>query len=304
MNFWQVEKLAGLGCPASSVVPSGAELRFCNSAEPRDLAFLSKTQIIGAWIMPASNATSRFSDRVENYVRYRPGYPREVLEALRKECGLAPRHVIADIASGTGIWTRLLLENGNRVFGIEPNPEMRQAGEQSLAQYPQFTSIDGTAEATTLPDHSVDFVTAAQAAHWFDRGRTRQEFVRILKPLGWLVLLWNERLVDTTPFLRDYEQLLLNFGTDYKEVRHERTTDAVNEFFDPIAYQQRTFPTRQEFAYAGLEGRLLSSSYAPGPEHPLHRPMLRQLQQIFEAHAVHEKVAFDYITRVYFGQLK
>lgn len=254
--------------------------------------------------MPVSNATSRFSDRVENYVRYRPRYPREVLEALRKECGLARSHVIADIASGTGIWTQLLLENGNRVFGIEPNPEMRQAGEQFLAQYPQFTSIDSTAEVTTLPNDSVDIVTAAQAAHWFDRERTRREFARILKPRGWLVLLWNERMVDTTSFLRDYEQLLLEFGTDYKEVRHERTTEAVNEFFDPIPYQQRVFPMRQEFDYLGLEGRLLSSSYAPGPEHPQHWPMLRQLRQIFDTHAVHGKVSFDYTTRVYFGQLK
>src|SRR5258706_12234048 len=123
--------------------------------------------------MPASNATSRFSDRVENYVRYRPGYPTKVLGALERECGLEPRHVVADIASGTGIWTRTLLENGNHVFGVEPNPEMRQAGERLLASFPKFTSVAGTAEATTLADESVDFVTAAQAAHWFDRGRTR-----------------------------------------------------------------------------------------------------------------------------------
>src|SRR6202162_5891906 len=145
--------------------------------------------------MPASNATSRFSDRVENYVRYRPGYPSEVLGLLERECGLSPGQVIADIASGTGVWTRMLLENGNRVFGVEPNAEMRQAGERLLAGFPKFTSVAGTAEATTLPDKSVDFVTSAQAAHWFDRGRARREFVRILKPEGWLVLLWNERQI-------------------------------------------------------------------------------------------------------------
>jgi len=159
--------------------------------------------------MPASNATSRFSDRVANYVLYRPGYPPQALQALQTECGLAPNHVIADIASGTGIWTRLLLENGNAVFGIEPNAEMREAGERLLQAFPNFTSLAGTAEATTLASQSVDFVTAAQAAHWFDRARSRREFVRILKPGGWLALLWNERVTDTTPFLRDYEQLLL-----------------------------------------------------------------------------------------------
>ena len=223
---------------------------------------------------------------------------------MQDECGLRPRHEIADIASGTGIWTRMLLENGNRVVGVEPNAEMRQAGERLLAGFPRFTSVAGAAEATTLAEASVDFVTAAQAAHWFDRERARWEFVRILKPGGWLVLLWNERLTDTSPFLRDYERLLLTFGTDYEEVRHERTTDSVQEFFDPAAFQERTFAMRQEFDYAGLEGRLLSSSYAPGPEHPRHVAMLAELRRLFDAHAVEGKVAFEYKTRMYFGRLK
>src|SRR5262249_48825647 len=141
--------------------------------------------------MQATNSTTRFSDRVENYVRYRPGYPAEVVPTLRDECGLTPEHVIADVASGTGIWTQALLKNGNRVFGVEPNADMREAGERLLAKFPKFTSVDGKAEATTLADRSVDCVTAAQAAHWFDRSAARKEFARILKPHGWLVLLWN-----------------------------------------------------------------------------------------------------------------
>ena len=254
--------------------------------------------------MRASNATSRFSDRVENYVRYRPGYPAEALRVLKDECGLAASDVIADIASGTGIWTRMLLENGNPVFAVEPNAEMRQAGERLLVGYSRFTSVAGTAEATTLPHEAADFVTAAQAAHWFDRERARPEFVRILRPGGWLVLLWNERLTDSTAFLRDYEQLLLTFGTDYEEVRHERTTAAVNEFFDPAPFRERVFPMRQEFDYAGLEGRLLSSSYAPGQEHPKYGPMRSELRRIFDEYAESGRVAFDYNTRVYFGRLK
>jgi SAM-dependent methyltransferase len=254
--------------------------------------------------MPATNATSRFSDRVENYVRYRPGYPPGVLLALREECGLAPNHVVADIASGTGIWTRMLLENGNPVFAVEPNTEMRQAGERLLASFPKFTSVAGTAEATTLSSASNDFVTAAQAAHWFDRERSRREFARILRPQGWLVLLWNERLTDSTPFLRDYEQLLLTYGTDYEDVRHEKTTDAVNEFFDPMPFAARVFDMRQEFDYSGIEGRLLSSSYAPGPEHPNYSPMLRELRCIFDAHSVNGRATFLYKTRVYFGRLE
>lgn len=253
--------------------------------------------------MPASNATSRFSDRVENYVRYRPGYPPEVLRELKAECGLAPSHVVADIASGTGIWTRLLLENRNQVIGVEPNAAMREAGERLLAAFPKFTSVSGTAETTTLADQSVDFVTAAQAAHWFDRARARREFVRILRPAGWLVLLWNERVTDSTPFLRDYEQMLLTYGTDYQDIRHEHTTSEINEFFDPMPFQERVFAMRQEFDYPGVEGRLLSSSYAPGPDHPRHAPMLRELRRLFEANAVEDRAVFEYKTRLYFGRL-
>lgn len=254
--------------------------------------------------MLASNATSRFSDRVENYVRYRPGYPAEVLETLRSECGLDSANLIADVASGTGIWTRTLLENENRVFAVEPNPEMRAAGERLLGEFPNFTSVSATAEHTTLKDESVDFVTAAQAAHWFDRRLARKEFVRILKPGGWLVLLWNERVTDSTAFLRDYERLLLTYGTDYEDVRHERTTDEINDFYDPAPFEQRVFSNYQNFDYAGIEGRLLSSSYAPGPEHPNHAPMLRDLRQLFQAHAVNGRATFEYKTRLYFGRLR
>jgi SAM-dependent methyltransferase len=253
--------------------------------------------------MPVKDATQRFSSRVENYVRYRPGYPPEVLELLKNECGLTPDSVIADIASGTGILTRMLAENGNRVFGVEPNDEMRRAGERLLESYSGFKSIAGTAEATTLPDHSVDIVTAAQAAHWFDREKARREFVRILKPGGWLVLPWNERRTDSTPFLREYEHLLLAYGTDYQEVRHERTTAEIADFFSPSPFRSSTLEMRQEVDYPGLEGRLLSSSYTPTSDHANYDAMLRELRRIFDAHQIDDRVSLDYNTLVYYGRL-
>src|SRR5882724_5446254 len=184
--------------------------------------------------MPAPNATQRFSDRVDNYIRYRPGYPIEILDLLRERCGLTPQARIADIGFGTGIFTRMLLENGNTVVGIEPNQEMREAGARLLTGFPEFRGSGGTAENTTLENQSVEFITAAQAAHWFDREPARREFLRILKPGGWVVLLWNERRTEGTAFLAEYEQLLLEYGTDYAEVRHERTSDTIGDFFAPI----------------------------------------------------------------------
>jgi SAM-dependent methyltransferase len=253
--------------------------------------------------MPTQNPTQRFSSRVDNYVRYRPGYPREVIDLLKKECGLTADSVIADIASGTGIFTQLLLENGNRVFGVEPNTEMRRAGEEFLRSYPRFTSVAGTAETTALSGYSFDLITAAQGAHWFDREKARREFVRILKPGGWCVLLWNERRTDSTPFLREYEQLLLTYGTDYQEVRHERTTAEIAGFFSPSPFASSTLEMRQNVDYAGLEGRLLSSSYTPTPDHANYEPMLQELRRIFDAHQIKNRVSLDYNTLVYYGQL-
>lgn len=250
-----------------------------------------------------TSPTARFSDRVENYLRYRPGYPPEVLDLLRSECGLQPSHIVADIASGTGAFTRLLVENGNSVFAVEPNTEMREAGVHQLEDYPRLVSVAGTAEETTLRPASVDLVTAAQAAHWFDLARARAEFTRILRPGGWCVLLWNERDTASTPFLRDYEELLLTYATDYKEVRHERTTAIIHEFFAPARSEERGFSLRQQFDYEGACGRLLSSSYAPLEGHPSHAAMMEELKRIFRLHAREGTVAFEYKTRVYYGHL-
>ncbi|MGC2197561.1 MAG: class I SAM-dependent methyltransferase [Terriglobales bacterium] len=253
--------------------------------------------------MVHADPTLRFSTRVENYIRYRPGYPSQVLESLRTECGLTSAAVVADIACGTGIFTRMLLENGNPVYGVEPNREMREAAERLLADHRNFTSIAGTAEATTLPSQSVDFATAAQAAHWFDLPKARQEFARILKPGGWAVLIWNERGTDTTPFLRAYEELLLAYGTDYEQVRHEHTTDNIAEFFTPTPFESRVFEMRQDFDYSQLEGRLLSSSYAPMPEHQNYEPMLKKLRHIFDEYRKDGQVGMEYFTRMYYGCL-
>jgi len=252
------------------------------------------------------DSTSRFSSRVENYIRYRPGYPQSVVELLAGECGLTPTSVVADVGSGTGILSELFLRNGNRVYGVEPNREMREAGERLLSAYENFVSVEGRAEATTLPDRSIDFVTSGQALHWFERDAARREFVRILRPGGWVVAVWNDWNAETSPFLKDYERLLIDFGTDYREVcmRAGNDDDLVYSFFGPCEVHLKTFGNQQVFDFESLKGRLISSSYAPEPGHPNFAPMIERLASIFDRHQEDGRVVFDYDTKVYYGQLE
>ena len=250
------------------------------------------------------DSTSRFSDRVEFYTRYRPGYPPALLSYLEAEGGLTSRTRVADIGSGTGILTRLLLEYGCRVLAVEPNGPMRAEAERQLASFPGFSSVAGRAEATTLPDHSVGLITAGQAFHWFDPYETRVEFLRILEPGGKVALIWNERQIAGTDFMQAYEQLLLRFGSDYRQVRHqEMGEEVIGQFFGPGGYFQAAFENNQDLDFAGLEGRLYSSSYAPMPGHPDHEALQAGLQEIFDRYHEEGQVRFDYRTRLYLGPL-
>jgi ubiquinone/menaquinone biosynthesis C-methylase UbiE len=249
------------------------------------------------------NSTQRFSSRVDTYTRFRPSYPNQIVEILERDCGLTRDSVIADIASGTGIFTRLLLENGNRVFGIEPNPKMRRAGEEFLATYQKFTSVNGTAEATTLSDQCVDFITSAQAAHWFVREKAMPEFQRILRPGGYLVLIWNDRKMAGSRFSEEYERLVETYGTDYSEVQRLGRVIDGNEFFREFKCQKRTLANYQDLNYTAVEGRLLSSSYAPERGEPSCAPMLADLRRIFDECQEHGSVRMEYDTNIYFGRL-
>ncbi|MBS0203325.1 MAG: class I SAM-dependent methyltransferase [Planctomycetes bacterium] len=253
---------------------------------------------------PASDATTRFSNRVADYIRYRPGYPPGLVRTLQTEAGLNSQSIVADIGSGTGISSDVFLQLGCTVYGIEPNAEMRAAAESRFAGESRFLSRNATAEATALPDASVDFVIAGQAFHWFDLDNTRTEFSRILRPGGQVALFWNSRRIDTTPFLKDYESLLNKFATDYQQINHTNVDhEVLTQFFQGPSFRMRSFPNSQEFDYAGLQGRLLSSSYAPAQGHPRHEPMLRKLQELFREHESVGKVRFDYDTELYFGPL-
>jgi SAM-dependent methyltransferase len=247
--------------------------------------------------------TKRFSSRVENYISYRPSYPQALIDLLAAECGLGSDSTIADLGSGTGILSDLLLRRGYQVIGVEPNDEMRGAAERLLRHHQRFRSVTATAEATTLPDHSVDLITASQAFHWFDQQRFRAECVRILKPGGYVVLIWNDRRTDSSPFLQAYERLLLTHGTDYTAVNHKQLDDrSMIAFFGPGCFQKARFDNQQRFDFAGLRGRLLSSSYVPDVDHPGYQPMLDELRAIFQQHQTDGQVVFEYDTIMYYGQ--
>jgi SAM-dependent methyltransferase len=248
-------------------------------------------------------SAERFSDRVDNYIRYRPGYPPEVLELFRREMALTPVSVVADVGSGTGISARMFLENGNTVFGVEPNAPMREAAERLLADFPNFRSDAGTAENTTLPDASTGIVTAAQAFHWFDPETTRPEFLRILKPGGFIALIWNERQLDSTPFLREYEAFLLKWATDYQRVRHENIDEEKLGGFFRGPYERAEFPNVQRLDFDGLKGRLASSSYMPNESDPRFPELERNLRILFDKHSENGRIEVLYDTRIYYQQV-
>lgn len=249
-----------------------------------------------------SDTVKRFSDRVENYVKYRPGYPAQILDVFRAEMDLDENSVVADIGSGPGISARLFLENGNPVYGVEPNAEMRRAAEDLLRDFPKFVSVDGTAENTTLETASVDFVTAAQAFHWFDPERTRAEFRRILRPGGFVALMWNERLLDANDFLREYENFIIRYGRDYQQVRHDNIdVEKLNNFFRSD-FSQRSFPNVQRLDFEGLRGRMLSSSYMPTESDERFERMILELKSLFDKYAENGKIEILYDTNIFYTQ--
>jgi SAM-dependent methyltransferase len=250
-------------------------------------------------LMPL-DSKDRFSDRAGYYAKYRPSYPHAIVDFMKRELGFLNMSVVADVGSGTGILSEMFLRNGNPVYGVEPNEKMRDIAKANLGRYSTFTSINGSAEATSLPAASIDFVTAAQSFHWFDRVKTRVEFSRILKPEGWVLLVWNTRR-KSTPIMQEYQQLVSDYA-DSQRVSHESLSKGVlRDFLGE--YKARLFDNVQVLDLEGLTGRLLSSSYVPLANDPRHKDMLDKLHEIFIAHQKNGVVQIEYDTEVYCSQL-
>ncbi len=249
------------------------------------------------------DVTQRFSDRVDAYVRYRPSYPLQLIQTLQSEFGLQDGQIVGDIGSGTGISARLFLEAGCVVHAVEPNGNMRAAAERDLASFSFFHSQDGIAEKIPLPNSSLDWYVAAQAFHWFDVPAARLEARRVLRPDGRVLLVWNDRRSDS-PFLEAYERFLHEHGTDYAQVTHRNVlAEARVPAFLGCQPVVREFPYSQQFDWEGLRGRVLSSSYIPGPAHSRHASMLAALRELFNTFADGGLVEFQYVTRAFVGKV-
>ena len=247
--------------------------------------------------------TERFSDRVEDYVRHRPSYPPECVRFLCERCGWKAGDRIADVGSGTGFFGRLLIDAGLAVVGVEPNAEMRAAGEALLRDAEGFESRDARAEATGLAAASVVGITAAQAFHWFDLERVREEFARILRPGGQVALLWNARRTST-PFLEAYEEHLRTHGIRYAEINHMGLPESSFErFYGHGDFGPTLFDNAQRLDWEGLQGRHFSSSYVPSKDHPGYEAALEDLRRLFAAHAEEGRVTIEYDTKVFCAAL-
>jgi hypothetical protein len=254
--------------------------------------------------MDPIDSTQRFSDRVEAYLAGRPRYPAALVAHLKAAGALPPAAIVADVGVGTGLSAEPFLAAGHRVLGVEPNAPMRAAGEEYLARYAGYSARDGTAEATGLPDASVDLVIAGQAFHWFDAAAFRAEAQRILRAARWAALIWNDRDITGSAFLEGYEALMLDYGADYRAIRYRHLgTDAIATFFGDRAPQPVEFAHARRLDWEALAALARSASYLPAPGAPRHDALMADLRALYEHAAVAGTIEMRYVCRVHAAPL-
>jgi ubiquinone/menaquinone biosynthesis C-methylase UbiE len=249
------------------------------------------------------NSVQRFTKTVENYQKYRPHYPRAVLNLLVDKCDLQTSSIIADVGAGTGFLSELFVGNGNQVYGVEPNEMMRHKAEENFQGKKNFVSVAGTAEKTTLFESSVDIITVGTAFHWFEPVATKKEFQRILKRGGWVLLVWNVRKMSA-PMIKDYEELILHYCPTYRHSKAEEMENSImSSFFSPFAMETATFFNAQRLDLEGFRGRLVSASYSLQPTDAKYSAMISALDSIFKKYEKNGSVIFEYDTKLYYGHL-
>lgn len=250
------------------------------------------------------NGAEVFTPLAADYARYRPGYPTELLDEIAAVCGIQPTWQIADIGSGTGNLARLFLQAGYQVIGVEPNREMREAAERHLASYPAFRSLDGIAENIPLANQSIDLITVGQAIHWFNIEQTRNEFLRILRPGGWVAVTWNDGASQDTAFAQAYGALRHAYAQMCTVACDVPLSTGVESLFGAAIPRHTSFPHAQQFDLPGFLGRIRSSGILPQPGAPGCDDLTQQFTGLFSDHQQDGMVTFHYMAQLYIGQLK
>ncbi|MES9683018.1 class I SAM-dependent methyltransferase [Gottfriedia acidiceleris] len=243
-----------------------------------------------------------FSGKADRYSKFRPSYSNEYINYLLSENHLSKGSVIADIGSGTGILTKLLLEKKLTVFAIEPNDDMRGIAEKTLKEYDQYKSINATAENTSLKNNSVDLITVAQAFHWFDKEKFRLECKRILKENAKVSLVWDSKDV-LSPLMIELQEICKETCPKFKGFSGgiENTPDVTNQFFKNGIYETMVYRNDLEMDLEGFLGRNLSSSFSPLSGEKEFEPYRTALTNLFNKYGLNGKIVYPYITKSYLG---
>lgn len=255
------------------------------------------------------DSVDRFSARAGEYMRHRPEYPQAALDFLEEQDYLGMGTKVADVGSGTSIFTRQLIGKGCEVWAVEPNAAMRTLAETQLGERAMFHSVPADAEDTRLDDGSVELVTAAQAFHWFDAEAAREEFSRILQSPKRVAFLWNIRDREGSPFMEALEDVIRTHGENYDEIvgGYERHVEKLEAFFGGTraegAFDHRTFEHSQTVDEHGLLGLVTSFSYMPRPNDEGFDAMVEALREVFADHAEAGSVEIQYLTELYYGTL-
>ncbi|MGN1203190.1 MAG: class I SAM-dependent methyltransferase [Eubacterium sp.] len=247
--------------------------------------------------------TEKFSGRAENYTKGRPSYAQEFIKTLYGTVGFNENSVVADIGSGTGKLSKQLLDMGSTVYCVEPNDDMRRIAQSELSSYSNFISVKANAEMTGLKGNSIDFITCAQAFHWFDAGKFKQECKRILKPAGKVVLVWNTRDMDSNFSIESYEiykkycPLFKGFHGGMRD-DDKRIYDFFNNkcskmiFENPLAFTREKFITRS-----------LSASYSIKSGDEGFESYIRELEELFDKYCENGFVTVKNNTVAYAGEI-
>lgn len=247
------------------------------------------------------NNTTRFDGKGSIYAKARPKYATELLEYLKNTLHIPADSVFADIGSGTGIFTEQLLGCGYNVYAVEPNSDMRGKAEEKLSGYDTFHSVNGADSNTTLPDNSVDFITVAQAFHWFDEKAFKKECLRILRPGGKVMIIYNSRDMQAE-CTKALAKLRFEYNPDFHGFSNGISDTACRAFFDNTCDVLK-WDNSLTYDRGGYTDRLLSSSYSLKEGDLRYHEYLRAIDDMFDRFSVNGNITVPTNTVLYVGKI-